>query len=326
VFPRKPPLVSIAFIRCWNRASSSCRHQRQRLRHQIQIRQPLRLPRIARRRHQTRDRRDGRRQGRLRLRLRDWPRAAPSLRGFGARVIVTRLTPSTPCRPRWKVLSQDVEDTLGEADIYVDHHRQLRHHHTRAHGENETRPSSATSATPTTRSRWDRRQRKGVTRLNIKPQVDKYTFVGGQQHLLLAEGRLVNPAAPPAIRASSCPIAHQPMPRRNWICGQNKDTANRRLSSAQEMDAGSRPAAPEKIGVKLTKLTKKAGRLTSAYPSKAPTSRSTTGINQRKRRRLACDLQPRRLRSFKAKREFVRLSCILSSAIPPALQTALCRP
>ena len=43
--------------------------QRQRLGHQEQVRQPLRLPRVAGRRHQARDRRDDRRQGRA------WSRA-----------------------------------------------------------------------------------------------------------------------------------------------------------------------------------------------------------------------------------------------------------
>jgi S-adenosylhomocysteine hydrolase len=38
-------------------------HQRQRLGHQVEVRQSVRLPRVARRRHQARDRRDDRRQG-----------------------------------------------------------------------------------------------------------------------------------------------------------------------------------------------------------------------------------------------------------------------
>ncbi len=48
------------------------RHQRQRLRDQVQVRQPLRLPRVADRRHQARDRRhDLRQEGRgVRLRRR----------------------------------------------------------------------------------------------------------------------------------------------------------------------------------------------------------------------------------------------------------------
>ena len=44
--------------------------QRQRLGHQEQVRQPVRLPRVAGGRHQARHRRDGRRQGRGRRRLR----------------------------------------------------------------------------------------------------------------------------------------------------------------------------------------------------------------------------------------------------------------
>ena len=39
------------------------RHQRQRQRHQVEVRQPLRLPRVARRRHPPRHRRDDGRQG-----------------------------------------------------------------------------------------------------------------------------------------------------------------------------------------------------------------------------------------------------------------------
>ena len=45
-------------------------HQRQRLGHQVEVRQPLRLPPQPHRRHQPRHRRDDRRQGRRRLRLR----------------------------------------------------------------------------------------------------------------------------------------------------------------------------------------------------------------------------------------------------------------
>ena len=46
------------------------RDQRQRLGDEVEVRQPLRLPRVARRRDQARHRRDGRRQDRRRRRLR----------------------------------------------------------------------------------------------------------------------------------------------------------------------------------------------------------------------------------------------------------------
>ena len=56
--------------------------QRQRLGHQVEVRQPLRLPPLAGRRHQPRHRRDDRRQGRRHLRLR---RCRQGLRGLAAR-------------------------------------------------------------------------------------------------------------------------------------------------------------------------------------------------------------------------------------------------
>ena len=52
------------------RRAESAGHQRQRLGHQEQVRQPLRLPRIAGRRHQAGHRHHGGRQGRRRGRLR----------------------------------------------------------------------------------------------------------------------------------------------------------------------------------------------------------------------------------------------------------------
>ena len=56
--------------------------QRQRLGHQVEVRQPLRLPPLAGRRHQPRDRRDDRRQARRGLRLR---RRRQGLRRLAAR-------------------------------------------------------------------------------------------------------------------------------------------------------------------------------------------------------------------------------------------------
>ena len=67
-------------------ATRLSRDQRQRLGNQEQVRQPLRLPRVAGRRHQARHRRDDRRQGRagLRLRRRRQGQRAGVARAFGA--------------------------------------------------------------------------------------------------------------------------------------------------------------------------------------------------------------------------------------------------
>ena len=43
---------------------------------------------------------------------------------------------------------------------------------------------------------------KGVDKLNIKPQVDKYRFPDGHEIFMLAEGRLVNLGCATGTRAS----------------------------------------------------------------------------------------------------------------------------
>ena len=81
--PRRPPPASTASTRWRRQGKLKCpAHQRQRLGDQVEVRQPLRLPRVAVRRHQARDRRDDRRQGRRRRRLR---RRRQGLRPRGAR-------------------------------------------------------------------------------------------------------------------------------------------------------------------------------------------------------------------------------------------------
>ena len=79
-------------------------HQRQRLGHQVEVRQPLRLPPQPDRRPQPGHRRDDRRQGGGRVRLRRRRQglrpvaAGPGRPGRSS----PRSTPSTPCRPPWR--------------------------------------------------------------------------------------------------------------------------------------------------------------------------------------------------------------------------------
>ena len=77
-------------------------HQRQRLGHQVEVRQPLRLPPLADRRHQPRHRRDDRRQGRGRLRLR---RRRQGLRGVAPRP--GRARPDHRDRPDLRAAGRD---------------------------------------------------------------------------------------------------------------------------------------------------------------------------------------------------------------------------
>ncbi|MFN4942674.1 MAG: adenosylhomocysteinase, partial [Akkermansiaceae bacterium] len=119
---------------------------------------------------------------------------AQALRGAGAQVVVTEVDPICALQAAmegFRVLT--IEDTLGWGDIYVtttgnkdiitlDHMSKMKDQAivcNIGHFDNEIQMDKLNKA-------------PGVTRLNIKPQVDKYTFATGNSIYMLAEGRLVN--------------------------------------------------------------------------------------------------------------------------------------
>jgi adenosylhomocysteinase len=99
---------------------------------------------------------------------------------------------------------------------------------------------------------------KGVQKLNIKPQVDRYTFPKGNQIYMLAEGRLVN---------LGCATGHPSFVMSNSFSNQvlaqldlwkNKDTYKVGVYRLpKHLDEEVARLHLEKIGVKLTRLTKK---------------------------------------------------------------------
>jgi adenosylhomocysteinase len=99
---------------------------------------------------------------------------------------------------------------------------------------------------------------KGVTKINIKPQVDKYTFPDGHSIFVLAEGRLVN---------LGCATGHPSFVMSNSFANQtlaqidlwkNRDTYKVNVYTLpKKLDEEVARLHLEKIGVKLTKLTKK---------------------------------------------------------------------
>ena len=119
--------------------------------------------------------------------------SAHSLRGMGARVVVTEIDPINALQAAMEGFEvTTVEDTLGRGDIYVtctgnceiitlDHMRKMKDQAivcNIGHFDNEIQ--------------MDRLNASDATRTNIKPQVDMYTFPGGNSIFVLAEGRLVN--------------------------------------------------------------------------------------------------------------------------------------
>ena len=185
--------------------------------------------------------------------------SAQSLRGQGARVIVTEIDPICALQAAMEGYEvTTIEDTLGRADIYItttgnkdiltlEHMAKMKDQAVVAnigHFDNEIQVDRLNNA-------------KGVKRKNIKPQVDQYTFADGRSIFMLAEGRLVN---------LGCATGHPSFVMSNSFSNQtlaqldlwkNKDVYKvgvYRLS--KKLDEEVARLHLEKIGVKLTKLTK----------------------------------------------------------------------
>jgi adenosylhomocysteinase len=119
---------------------------------------------------------------------------AQSMRGFGARVIITEIDPICALQAAMEGYQvTTVEEALAEGDIYVtttgnkdvitaEHMSKMKDQAivcNIGHFDNEIQVSKL--------EKWD-----GVEKINIKPQVDKYVYPDGHCIILLAEGRLVN--------------------------------------------------------------------------------------------------------------------------------------
>jgi adenosylhomocysteinase len=186
--------------------------------------------------------------------------SAHSLRAFGARVIVTEIDPITALQAAMEGFEvTTVEDTLGRADIYVtatgncdvitlEHMEKMKDQAivcNIGHFDNEIQVDRLNSA-------------PGVIKKNIKPQVDCYTFPDGRQIYLLAEGRLVN---------LGCATGHPSFVMSNSFSNQvlaqmdlwkNRDAYKPGVYMLpKKLDEEVARLHLEKIGVKLTRLTRK---------------------------------------------------------------------
>ncbi|MCW7490644.1 adenosylhomocysteinase [Leptospira meyeri] len=120
--------------------------------------------------------------------------SAASLRNFGARVIVTEIDPICALQAvmeGYQVLR--VEDVIENADIIVTatgNDDIISLEHMKAMKDGAILCNIGHFDTEIQMSRLN--SEKGVTKKEIKPQVDKYTFPNGRSIIVLAEGRLVN--------------------------------------------------------------------------------------------------------------------------------------
>ncbi|MGQ2814061.1 adenosylhomocysteinase, partial [Leptospira interrogans] len=120
--------------------------------------------------------------------------SAASLRNFGARVIVTEIDPICALQASmegYQVLR--VEDIIEQVDIVVTatgNDDIITLEHMKAMKDGAILCNIGHFDTEIQMSRLN--NEKGVTKKEIKPQVDKYTFPDGKSIIVLAEGRLVN--------------------------------------------------------------------------------------------------------------------------------------
>ncbi len=185
--------------------------------------------------------------------------SAHSLRGMGARVIVTEIDPINALQAAMEGFEvTTIEDTLGRGDIYVtctgncdiitlEHMQQMKDQAivcNIGHFDNEIQV--------------DRLNGSGAHKTNIKPQVDMYTFPNGNAIFLLAEGRLVN---------LGCATGHPSFVMSNSFSNQtlaqldlwaNRDAYKPGVYTLpKKLDEEVARLHLEKIGVKLTTLTEK---------------------------------------------------------------------
>jgi adenosylhomocysteinase len=182
---------------------------------------------------------------------------AHSLKGFGARVIVTEIDPICALQAAMEGFQvATVEDTLGIGDIYVtttgnrdvitlEHMSKMKNHAlvcNIGHFDNEIQVD---------------RLQKAAKHTNIKPQVDLYTFDGGNSIYLLAEGRLVNLGCahghPSFVMSNS--FSNQTLAQIDlWTHKDEYEKTVYRLP--KKLDEEVARLHLEQIGVKLTKMTK----------------------------------------------------------------------
>ena len=184
--------------------------------------------------------------------------SAQSLRGFGARIVVTEIDPINALQAAmagYEVTT--IEETLGRGDIYVtctgnceivtlEHMAKMKDQAivcNIGHFDNEIQVDRLN-------------QTPGVVRTNIKPQVDMYTFPNGHSIFMLAEGRLVNLGCatghPSFVMSNS--FANQTLAQIDLWKNRDRYQADVYILP-KKLDEEVARLHLEKIGAKLTTLT-----------------------------------------------------------------------
>jgi adenosylhomocysteinase len=182
---------------------------------------------------------------------------ARSMRGYGARVIITEIDPICALQAAMEGFEvKTIDDVIGEGNIFVtatgnrdiitgEHMEKMKDQSivcNIGHFDNEIQVARL--------ERWP-----DIRKINIKPQVDKYIFPDGHAIFLLAEGRLVN---------LGCATGHPSFVMSNSFTNQilaqielwNKKHDLKVYRLPKSLDEEVARLHLEQLGVKLTVLTK----------------------------------------------------------------------
>ncbi len=181
---------------------------------------------------------------------------ARSMRAYGARVIVTEIDPICALQASMEGFEvKTVEESLNEGNIYVtatgnrdvittEHMSKMKDQAivcNIGHFDNEIQVDKLN-------------EMKGVEKINIKPQVDKYLFPDGHAIFMLAEGRLVNlgcatghPSFVMSNSFSNQTLAQLDLWQKNYKVGVYR--------LPKDLDEEVARLHLDQLGVKLTKLT-----------------------------------------------------------------------
>lgn len=183
---------------------------------------------------------------------------AQSMRGFGARVIVTEIDPICALQAAMEGFEvKTVEESLAEGDIYVTttgnrdiitvgHMEKMKDEAivcNIGHFDNEIQVEKL-------------EKYEGIREINIKPQVDKFVFPDGHSIVLLSRGRLVNLG-----NATGHPSFVMSASFTNQVLAQLELWQNKYAIGVytlpKKLDEEVARLHLDKLGVSLTKLTKK---------------------------------------------------------------------
>ena len=184
--------------------------------------------------------------------------SAQSLRGQGARVIITEIDPICALQAAMEGYQvTTLEDVIGEADLVItttgnamivtaDQMGRMKHNAivgNIGHFDNEI-DMAGLAKTP------------GIERINIKPQVDEWKFSDGHSIIILAEGRLLNLGCatghPSFVMSNS--FTNQVMAQME-IFGHPNFYERKVYTLPKHLDEEVARLHLDKLGVKLTRLT-----------------------------------------------------------------------